>query len=190
MNDANAAHRSSSVEWRPIPGTEHEASSDGQIRSTDREIRYRDGRVRQYPSQIIRQCLNRRDNRFQVRIRDNHRGLRSFQVHALVCAAFHGPKPSPELWVRHLNGISTDNRAENLRWGTAAENAQDTIRHGHHRGASMTHCKRGHEMTDENTYRCRSRGDHRQCLACIRLGSERRTERRRQRRLLRQENPC
>jgi hypothetical protein len=49
-------------------------------------------------------------------------------VHRLVCAAFHGPPPSPDHEVAHSNGIKTDCRASNLRWATSAENKQDSIR--------------------------------------------------------------
>ena len=55
---------------------------------------------------------------------------RTVFVHKLVCATFHGEKPTPNHEVRHLNGIRTDNRPSNLRWGTRAENARDRILHG------------------------------------------------------------
>lgn len=51
-------------------------------------------------------------------------------VHTLVCTAFHGPPPTPAHRVAHWNGVNTDNRVENLRWATAAENAADAIRLG------------------------------------------------------------
>lgn len=51
-------------------------------------------------------------------------------VHRLVCEAFHGPKPAPDMQVAHNNGKSTDNRASNLRWATPLENAQDKKLHG------------------------------------------------------------
>jgi hypothetical protein len=52
------------------------------------------------------------------------------RVHVMVCLAFHGDPPSPLHQVRHLNGLRTDNRAENLAWGTAKDNGTDRIRHG------------------------------------------------------------
>ena len=51
-------------------------------------------------------------------------------VHKLVLLAFHGAKESPDLQCRHLNGNAIDNHHTNLKWGAAAENAADTIRHG------------------------------------------------------------
>lgn len=45
----------------------------------------------------------------------------------LVCEAFHGPAEGRE--VRHLNGRCDDDRADNLAWGTSAENSADTFRH-------------------------------------------------------------
>ena len=51
-------------------------------------------------------------------------------VHVLVAEKFLGEKPSQKHQVRHLNGDKTDNRACNLAWGTAKENADDRERHG------------------------------------------------------------
>ena len=50
-------------------------------------------------------------------------------IHALVLEAFVGPRPEGAL-VRHLNGDRTDNRLENLAWGTALENQRDRLAHG------------------------------------------------------------
>lgn len=50
-------------------------------------------------------------------------------VHKGVCLAFHGlPEPGQE--VAHKNGVRTDNRAENVRWKTRPENAQERVEHG------------------------------------------------------------
>jgi hypothetical protein len=55
--------------------------------------------------------------------------LTRFYIHRAVCELFNGPCP-PGMECRHLNGCMTDNRAENLAWGTAAENGQDRYVHG------------------------------------------------------------
>lgn len=49
--------------------------------------------------------------------------------HVLVCETYHGPRPDGGV-VRHLNGIPSDDRPENLSWGTQRENCEDTIKHG------------------------------------------------------------
>jgi hypothetical protein len=51
-------------------------------------------------------------------------------VHALVCEAFHGVKPSPQHEVAHNDGVRANNRADNLRWATRAENHADKVAHG------------------------------------------------------------
>lgn len=51
-------------------------------------------------------------------------------VHQLVLMAHEGLKPDPLSQCRHLNGNCLDNKFNNLKWGTAKENAQDSIRHG------------------------------------------------------------
>lgn len=50
-------------------------------------------------------------------------------VHRLVLEAFRGPCPAGEV-CRHLDGDPSNNRLDNLKWGTPQENAHDRIRHG------------------------------------------------------------
>lgn len=52
-------------------------------------------------------------------------------VHHLVLEVFVGPMPEGKE-ACHRNGIRTDNRLENLYWGTRSENVQDAIKHGTH----------------------------------------------------------
>jgi hypothetical protein len=54
---------------------------------------------------------------------------RRVPVHRLVCSAWNGPWKMG-LVARHLNGDKTDNRPENLAWGTYSDNRDDSIRHG------------------------------------------------------------
>jgi hypothetical protein len=51
------------------------------------------------------------------------------KVNRLVLETFVGPCPKGMV-CRHLNGIRTDNRLENLRWGTPKENSADMKQHG------------------------------------------------------------
>ena len=51
-------------------------------------------------------------------------------VHRLVCEAFHGPAPEGATQVRHLDGDPMNNHADNLAWGTYAENEADKAEHG------------------------------------------------------------
>lgn len=47
---------------------------------------------------------------------------KTFKVAQLVCEAFHGPKPHPKSVTIHINEDPSDNRPDNLRWGTQKEN--------------------------------------------------------------------
>lgn len=53
------------------------------------------------------------------------------QVHSLVLETFVGPCPDG-MECRHLDGNPSNNKLDNLKWGTKSENAQDAIRHGTH----------------------------------------------------------
>lgn len=56
-----------------------------------------------------------------------HSGLR---LHRLLALTFIGPAPFDGAVVRHLNDDRTDNRIENLAWGTTLENHRDMVRNG------------------------------------------------------------
>jgi hypothetical protein len=84
-------------------------------------------------------------------------GGKMYKIHALVAAAFIGPRP-PGLEVMHANDIPTDNRVENLSYGSRAENIATMT-------ARRTHCPQGHEYSPENTKVYRN---SRFCRTCAR----------------------
>lgn len=47
------------------------------------------------------------------------------KVHRLVCEAFHGLCPSDKCQVDHIDRNPSNNRPENLRWCTPAENTRN-----------------------------------------------------------------
>lgn len=46
----------------------------------------------------------------------------NIKIHQAVCEAFHGPKPFEEAVVIHKDECGTNNRADNLKWGSQKEN--------------------------------------------------------------------
>ena len=101
--------------WRAIPYSTYEASSLGRIRNSS-------------TGKLQEPQLGTDGYLFVgVRFLDQKH---SKNVHRLVCLAFHGAKPAGAECVRHLDGDRSNNRPENLRWGTNKENAADTILHG------------------------------------------------------------
>lgn len=114
------------VELRPVPGFDgkYHAGSDGKIYC------FSDAKVNAKRPKPFRlsEANNANDYPSVAVIHGGRR--RTKHVHSLVCAAWHGPKPSPTHEVRHLDGIRTNNLPENLCWGTQAENEADKRRHG------------------------------------------------------------
>ncbi len=47
----------------------------------------------------------------------------SVRVHQVVCSAFYGPAPQPNMVVDHIDTNRSNNRPDNLRWVTRLENA-------------------------------------------------------------------
>jgi hypothetical protein len=102
-----------SEEWRDIPGIEgYEVSSLGRVRTKPK---------------ILKPYLNPSNGYLTIRL-----GRRQFNgpIHRLVCLAFHGPPPQERMDVAHGDGRKLNNRAENLRWATRAENFKDAVAHG------------------------------------------------------------
>lgn len=105
-------------EWRDIPGYEgrYQASDLGQVRSLDRVEQTIDG-PRRYRGRVLHPGRRRASGHVAVCL-----GKRNTKdVHPLVLRAFVGPPPEGHEAL-HLNHTPTDNRLNNLRWGTRGEN--------------------------------------------------------------------
>ena len=142
-------------EWREIPDTDgrYFASDDGQIMGPG---------SRSSGPGALKPRLDR-DGYATVNVYVSGR-VRNRKVHRLVLEAFVGPGDG--LHARHLDGDPSNNRLDNLAWGTASENNYDMVRHHTHHNGSKTHCPQGHEYTPENT--CASPGWGRKCRECSR----------------------
>lgn len=154
--------------WRPIPGFEgqYEVSSHGNVRSLDRILmkpnKYGGVSPRRFRGRP-RKAWMTRTGYWQVRLVDKEPAR---MIHQLVLEAFIGPRPSPDSVTRHLNGIRTDNRAENLAWGTQLENMRDRYTHGTDNLSVWTHCSRGHRLAGKNLDPAAGRRGKRLCWSC------------------------
>ncbi|MBL3752345.1 NUMOD4 motif-containing HNH endonuclease [Mycobacteroides abscessus] len=158
-------------EWRAVPSAPgYEVSSLGNARSVRRRVTYSDGRVRVYPEAPLSPSL---EGGGYKQVTCGKVGKR--KIHRMVAEAFFGPS---DLLVLHKNGNRTDNRVENLYYGTTSDNLRDAVRHGTHGGIRKTHCKYGHELTPDNIYWCGKYGTSRRCricaLACARFHERKR----------------
>lgn len=101
--------------WRTIPSApDYEASSLGRIRRNGGTVMRAQTNVGGY---------------LHIGLYIDRKLVRRL-VHRLVADALIGAAPSPSHQIAHFNGVRTDNRVENLRWATVAENFADMVRHG------------------------------------------------------------
>lgn len=143
----------STEEWRPVIGHHPYMVSSH-------------GRVRGLKGQLMKGIPNKGGRR-AIRL-GGRCGPRRY-IHQLVLEAFVGPA-GPGQECLHANDVASDNRVENLRWGTRTENLYDAVRNGKHRGATKDKCAQGHDFTPENTYiRKKTNGNtQRGCRLCAR----------------------
>ncbi len=115
----------SSVEYRPIEGFPgYEIGSDGSVWSSSILRSWNRGK------RVLLSTRCDRDGYLRVRlVREGVRKRFNKMIHVLMIEAFVGPRPDGYV-CRHLNGINTDNRLENLAWGTPQDNSDDRARHG------------------------------------------------------------
>lgn len=160
-------------EWRPVLGWEghYEVSNRGRVRSVNRTVRTMTGAIQTRSGRVLTQFV-RKSGHYAVSLYGPNKRRKQIDAHILMLEAFVGPRPA-DCVARHMNGDPSDNRIENLAWGTYSENNDDQVRHGTHYEASRTRCDRGHLLEGENlAVRTKKNGRKRRaCKTCDRDNS-------------------
>jgi len=114
--------------WRPVVGYEglYEVSNLGRVRSLDVRVNCANNATRVKRGKVIYQHEDD-DGRMSVHLCKLNRS-KTVRVHRLVLEAFVGSCPDG-LQCCHWDGNASNNRVENLRWGTQKENEKDKDRH-------------------------------------------------------------
>lgn len=152
--------------WLPtprIPG--YEVSNFGNVRSVDRRVAFRDGRVRFYKGQPIKTKRARSTHAYRTVNLSVADCTVTRQIHRLVAEAFLGP-PEPEQVARHLNGNPANNHVSNLAWGTDSDNMLDAVEHGTHVNARKDACPRLHLLLRPNLIEGQFIRGRRDCRSC------------------------
>ena len=120
--------------WKDIEGFEglYKVSNEGNVKSFDRIVKYKDGRSRFQKGRILKQYVF---ENFYPRVNLVRNGKSfPFLTHRLVAIAFI-PNPENKPEVNHIDGVKTHNYPENLVWNTGSEN----MRHAQSTGLNDIH---------------------------------------------------
>lgn len=114
------------LEWRPVVGYEetHEVSACGKVRSLPRKVVRSNGVVYPVAGRVLK--TGRWKGYEKVGL-TTEVGLKTTSVHALVAAAFIGPRPEG-MEINHKDGNRGNNHVGNLEYVTPKQNTQDSIR--------------------------------------------------------------
>jgi hypothetical protein len=110
--------------WKPVPSKPGiTASSLGRIKLPNSVVKMPFGGVREYKPKATYGTKTKASKT----ARHEYMGIvnRKFgnmKIHRLVCEAFYGLAPFERAVVIHIDEDATNNRIENLRWGTQKEN--------------------------------------------------------------------
>lgn len=140
------------IEYRPIPDFPgYHLGSDGSVWSSNQHplVKYKPPRpwhqIAIHVDAWGYQCVNLHNG--------TTRQHRTKGIHILMLEVFVGSRP-PGMYALHKNDIRTDNRLENLYWGTKRDNARDAITN-----RRMPHGPRHHntKLSDDDVREIRRR---------------------------------
>lgn len=126
--------------WRGVAGYEgfYQVSNLGRVRSLDRVVVYRSGSKRIVRGRILKQTFS--TNYYKMSLCKNGAIVKR-NVHRLIAETFLEPVEGKD-YVDHINADTRDNRVENLRWVTMAENNQHIHDLGHFNVEAARRCLR------------------------------------------------
>lgn len=138
--------------WRDVPSVPgYAASSYGRVMCKPFKAVTANGATRSYGGKPWNGTWDEKTNRFVLYFRG-----KNYKVAALVCEAFHGPRPDGMVCM-HLDENSRNNRPENLAWGFQMENLNAA--------GFLKYCKtdkrarKGNVLSDEQIREIRRRGE-------------------------------
>ena len=117
--------------WRPIAGfSGYSVSNDGLVKSHARVVKHGNRWNKFDATRTIAEKILKPETTthgyLRVRLSDGQLSIRQL-VHRLVAQAFL-PNPECKPQVNHLNGISCDDRSDNLEWSTCGDNHKHAYR--------------------------------------------------------------
>jgi hypothetical protein len=112
-------------EWVDIIGYEgyYQVSNYGQVRSIDRVIKTKNGKVNSLKGRILKfKIYHHPSGGYHYLRLSKHCSETSFKVHYLVARHFIGRSPELQSFINHKDRVKTNNYFKNLEWVTHREN--------------------------------------------------------------------
>lgn len=138
-------------QWKAVIGYEglYEVSDCGRVKALDRYV-MNNGGLQHRSERILKPT--RVQGGYQQVILCKDGTTKPFRVHRLVAQAFI-PNPENKPFIDHIDTITSNNHASNLRWVTRSENCNNPLTRKHLSEAKMGHPFWGRPLTEEERKR-------------------------------------
>ena len=110
--------------WKSVPSLPGvQASSLGRLLFPPRNALMPKGGARAYvPEPTYGYKRKSRKNAAHTYMGVYYKHFGNIKVHQAICEAFHGSKPNKDSVVIHLDENATNNKPDNIKWGSQKEN--------------------------------------------------------------------